>query len=205
VVGDSRHSSLRETELQIYRPQYQQPWRYMRLLTHAAGDPLSRVEAVEAAVASVDPDLPATDPRTLVDVVDEFLLPQRGLSMMMGLLALGALVLSSVGIYGVIGQFVSRRTREIGIRMAIGATRGSVLSLILRRGLLLAGSGVLAGLVAAVAVARLLESFLFGVGALDVPSFVLTGAFLLGVAGLASALPARRAARVDPLEALRSE
>jgi ABC-type antimicrobial peptide transport system permease subunit len=125
--------------------------------------------------------------------------------MMMGLLALGALVLSSVGIYGVIGQFVSRRTREIGIRMAIGATRGSVLSLILRRGLLLAGSGVLAGLVAAVAVARLLESFLFGVGALDVPSFVLTGAFLLGVAGLASALPARRAARVDPLEALRSE
>jgi ABC-type antimicrobial peptide transport system permease subunit len=125
--------------------------------------------------------------------------------LLVGFFGLLALLLAAVGIYGVISYSVGQRTREIGIRMALGAQRGKVFEMILRQGLMLAGSGIALGVVAALGVGRMLAGFLYGVGASDPLTFISLTIFLAAVALAASFFPARRAAKIDPMRALRYE
>jgi putative ABC transport system permease protein len=124
---------------------------------------------------------------------------------LIGLFSLAALLLSAIGIYGLIHYFVEQRTNEIGVRMALGARYGDVVTLVMRQGLTLAGYGITVGLLAALGMARLFSSLLYGVGSNDPLTFVVAPVILLGVAVLACWIPARRAARIDPVNALRHD
>jgi putative ABC transport system permease protein len=177
----------------------------MTLLVRTAGDPGQWVDELRAAVAAIDPNLPLVDVGTLSGHLAGLLSQERLAATLLGLAALLALVLAATGLYGVIAYAVSRRTRELGLRMALGARRGDVLALVLRRGMALALAGLALGLAAAFAGTRLLEGFLYGTRRTDPLTFVTVSGLLLAVALLASYLPARTAARVDPLRALRHE
>jgi putative ABC transport system permease protein len=124
---------------------------------------------------------------------------------LLGVFSAIAMLLASIGIYGVMSYSVTQRSRELGIRMALGAARGRVLALVVGQGMALAGAGIAIGLVAAFALTRLLTSQLFGVGATDAPTFTIVSALLVAIALLATLLPAMRATRVDPVVALRDE
>jgi ABC-type antimicrobial peptide transport system permease subunit len=156
-------------------------------------------------VHGIDPGLPLISTRTLLSELDSMLGNRRALMWLLGLFAGLALALASVGLYGVLSYDVSQRTREIGIRGAIGATRGQIVTMILRQGLWKAGLGLSAGLTGAVFFARLLRKMLFDVSVTDPVTYVAVAGLLLLVAFAASWLPARRAAKVDPVIALRAE
>jgi len=175
------------------------------VLARTAGEPLPMTSMVSEAVWRVDPNLPLVEIRSLEQVVREFLLPQTAMSATLGALALGALLLAVVGVYGLMAFFVSRRTHEIGIRMALGASPRDVLAMVLGRGLWLTLAGLAGGLAAAVGLAQVMSSLLFGVGAVDPFTFVVVPALLLAVALLSCYVPARRAAAVDPVVSLRCE
>jgi putative ABC transport system permease protein len=179
--------------------------RNMTLIVRADGDPLSLVGPVRSEVRRLDPSLPLANVRTMTQVVDASLATPRLTSSLISLFAAVALVLAAVGVSGVLAYLVSRRRREIGIRLALGASRANVLNLILRRGLLTAGIGIVAGLLAAFLLSRLMEGLLYGVPARDPATYAGAALLLLAVAFAASAVPALRASRVDPLEALRAE
>jgi ABC-type antimicrobial peptide transport system permease subunit len=179
--------------------------RNMTLIVRADGDPLSLVGPIRSEVRRLDPNLPLANVRTMAQVVDASLATPRLTSSLISLFAAVALVLAAVGVSGVLAYLVSRRRREIGIRLALGASRANVLNLILRRGLLTAGIGIVAGLVAALLLSRLMEGLLYGVPARDPATFAGAALLLLAVALAASAVPALRASRVDPLEALRAD
>jgi ABC-type antimicrobial peptide transport system permease subunit len=157
--------------------------------------------SVRAALRQVDASLPTAEFRTLEEVVDRAVSPRRFVVMLLGGFALLALLLASLGIYGVVSYSVTQRTQEIGIRMALGASARHVQLRVLRETVGLALVGILVGLAASAGVARLLESLLFGVKPGDVATFLV----LTSVAALAGYLPARRASRIDPMAALRSE
>jgi putative ABC transport system permease protein len=206
VVGNTKHSELsEESEMQIYRPQFQMPDRYLRLVVKTATDPLTPVPSLRQAVWAVDQGLPITEIRTLDQVVEEFLLPQRSLAITLVIVAASALILATVGIYGVMSYLVSRRTHEVGIRLALGAEQRDVLKLILGRGMKLASIGIGIGLAAALALTQLMASLLVGVSATDPVTFVGVCVLLASAALLACYIPARRAMRVDPMVALRYE
>jgi ABC-type antimicrobial peptide transport system permease subunit len=160
---------------------------------------------VRAAMKAFDPNLPATEFTTLGQIVDHAVAPRRLITNLLSAFSSLALVLAAIGLYGVIAYSVSQRTREIGIRMAVGAQRGDVLRLIVGEGFKMAALGVVLGLIAARFATRVLGSLLFGVTATDPLIFTANAAILIAVALLASAIPARRAARVDPMKALRCE
>jgi len=160
---------------------------------------------VREAIAVADPSLPISDVRSMERVARDFLIPQRMLANALLVLGGAALLLAVVGIYGVLAQQVAGRTQEIGVRMALGATRSSVLGLVLRRGLKLSAIGGAIGIAASLATARLLESFMFGLTATDATTMVGVALALGGTAVLACVIPAARAARIDPLEALHYE
>jgi putative ABC transport system permease protein len=204
VVGHVRKYGLDgRIKEQYYVPAPQLPRRSMFLVLRTAGDPGSVAAAARAAVRDLDADLPLFQVRTMERVVEETLVGRRFAMLLMSLFAALALLLAAVGLYGVISCSVAQRTREIGIRMALGARGGDVVRMVVRRGLALAAIGLALGLAAALAVTRLLSSLLFSVRPTDPLTFVSLAALLLAVAGVASFLPARRAARVDPIEALR--
>lgn len=159
--------------------------------------------AVTDVVGAIDSEIPVGPVRGMEAVIADSLARERLLSVLLTVFAATALLLGSIGVYGVISYSVGRRTREIGLRIAVGARPGEVLSLVVRQGLLLGAIGVALGIVASLGTGRLLEGFLFGVSQTDVPTLVLVGAGMLFVAAVASFLPARRAAGVDPLTALR--
>jgi len=206
VVEDTRQVDVALAPgAQIFVPQAQAPTRHLRVLARTAGEPLPMTSMVSEAVWRVDPNLPLVEIRSLEQVVREFLLPQTAMSATLGALALGALLLAVVGVYGLMAFFVSRRTHEIGIRMALGASPRDVLTMVLRRGLWLTLTGLVAGLAAAVGLAQVMSSLLFGVGAVDPFTFVVVPALLLAVALLSCYVPARRAAALDPLVSLRCE
>jgi len=193
------------TPMQTYVPLAQLPPPSFWLTVRTAGDPLQSVAAVERAIHSIDKDLPVFAIRSM----DQLLGSSRAqrlltLVLLVSFAAL-ALLLAAVGIYGVISYSVKQRTRELGIRMALGAQRGDVLKLILTQGLKLTIIGVVIGLGAAFALTRWMESLLFGVRPTDPLTFAAIVIVLLSVALLACWLPARRATKVDPLVALRSE
>ena len=165
----------------------------------------SFLRQIQEAVWSVNPTLPLAEVQTLADVSRKSV-AQTSFTLMMLAIAGGmSLALSLIGIYGVLSYSVSRRVREIGIRLALGVEQGALKRMFVRQGLILAATGVAIGLPAAAALTRLLESFLFRVGALDSLTYAAVPLILLLTSALASYLPARRAAAVDPVEALRSE
>ena len=169
------------------------------------GDAMALLNPSREAVRSVNRNLPLARVRTLDEYVDRSMARTSFTLVMLGISALVALFLGSVGIYGVISYVVSQRTREIGVRMAIGAETGHVSRMVLKQALMLAAGGVLIGLVAAVGMTRLMSSLLFGVNPMDPVTFGSVALGLSAVALLASYLPARRAAMGDPVVALRSE
>jgi len=175
------------------------------VVVRVGATPMAMVGAVRAALRDVDPRAPLLNPRTVESVVEESMAATSFTVVLLGIAAGVAVLLGTVGIYGVISYIVSRRTQEIGVRMALGAPASSVLTSILGQGLKLTGLGILIGLLLAWGMSRALASLLYGVTATDPATFAGTAGLLALVATLATWIPARRASRVDPVEALRSE
>lgn len=206
VVKDSKYNALVEDPQPfLYRPLAQNYTPDATLHVRTAADAAALVATVRNAVHEIDPRLTVFDVRTLKEQVDRSLAPQRLNVWLLTTFGVVALLLAAIGIYGVASYSVSQRTREIGIRMALGAARRDVLRLVLRQGLALIVIGVAVGLGGALIVTRLLSSLLFGVRATDLTTFVTTALMLTAAAVLATYIPARRATRVDPLMALRYE
>jgi len=206
VVADIRMTSLLDDGgAAVYLPHTQLAIGMMTLVVRTDLDPLSLIASVGAAVRSLDPELPLADVRTMEEVVDLTLSRQRVLATLLTVFALMGLVLSGVGVYGVMAYSVAQRTREIGVRMALGATRESVLRLVLGQAARLVTVGVAAGLVCAVGATQLLKVLLFRTSALDPWTFGVTTVALAAVATLASLAPALRGTRVTPVQALRVE
>jgi predicted permease len=175
------------------------------LVVRTAGDPMQLAAPVRQQIREMDPNIPVANIRPMTEVVSTALATPRLTGFLMGAFAAIALTLAAVGIYGVLAYLVARRTHEIGIRLAVGANRSQVLALVLKQGLTLAGGGIVVGIIAAFLLTRLMQSLLYEVRPSDPWTFVTVSVALVGVALLASALPAFRAMRVSPLIALRTE
>ncbi|HVS04071.1 MAG TPA: FtsX-like permease family protein, partial [Thermoanaerobaculia bacterium] len=206
IARDAKYANLgEETPAFVYFP-IDQLWRPShQLLVRTEGDPLRLAPALAAAVRAIDPALPRPEVISLEEVTRVALLPQRVAAGVTGALGGVGLLLTAVGLYGMIAFAASRRTREIGVRMAFGARRADVLGLIVGEGLRLAGLGVLLGLLLAAAATRVMAGLLLGVSPLDAGTFLGAALLFVGVAAAASYLPARRAAAGDPVAALRAE
>jgi predicted permease len=179
--------------------------RQFAVVLHVSGNPLAFVAAAREALREVDPRLPMVDPTTVEKTTRDAMAATSFTALLLGVAAGIALLLGSVGIYGVISYVVTRRTQEIGVRMALGAPAAQVLREVVRQGMVLTGVGVAVGLGGAWAVSRVLASLLYGVSATDPATYIVTTVALSGIAALASWFPARRASRVDPMVALRAE
>jgi putative ABC transport system permease protein len=191
------------TKERIYRPLSQNTNSGMTLMIKTGMDPNQLVSQVRAAVQSIDPEQPVAQVRTMEQLVDRSLGVRRAPMMLLTIFGAVALVLSAIGIYGVLAYGVTQRVREFGIRQALGADQRSILSLVLRQGMMRVGIGVALGLAGAFFLSRYLESMLFGVTARDIPVFAGVTVLLFAVAMLACYVPARRATRIDPMIALR--
>ena len=206
VVGNIRHDSLAAPlRPGVYVPYAQLPHGNVRLVVRTAGDPLALAAPVRGAIWALDPDLPVVDEMTLARVVARSVWQSRLYSWLFGIFGGVALLLAATGVYGVVSYGVSRRAREIGIRMALGASRRDVRRLIVGQGARLAALGLALGLAAAYLLTPVLASLLFGVTATDPATFAGAALGLLAVALGAAWLPARRAARRDPAAALRAD
>lgn len=206
VVGDIKHRGLGlRASPEVFLSNLQEPESWATIAIRTEGDPLSLVSAVRARIRAIDKDLPLERIRTLEDVRAESVGDARLNAGLLGAFGALALVMAIVGIYGVVSYSVAQRTHEIGIRTAIGATGHDVVKLILGRAVMLTLVGVLAGTAGALALSQLLERLLFNVKPADPITLIGMSILLSGVAILASYIPARRALRVDPLEALRAQ
>jgi putative ABC transport system permease protein len=206
VVGDARVRGAREAvRIETFVPYWQFPEPGMNILLKTAGDPALLAGPLKQAVASIDPTVPVQGITTLADIVGESIEQPRFLAMLSAAFAALALMLAAVGIYGVMAYVVAQRTTEIGVRMALGASRGEVFGLIVGDGLKVTGLGVALGIGGSIVVARWLTTLLFEISPGDPRTLVATAAALLVVAVAACIVPARRATRVDPMVALRGE
>ncbi len=206
VVGDVKNYGLdQSTTMQIYEPFTQQPFRSMSLVARAAGDPAAMTAAIRNVVLSLDKEQPVANVVTLDQLLTVSVAQRRFSMLLLGVFAAAALLLASVGIYGVLSYAVTQRTNEIGIRMALGARSRDVVRLVVGQGMKLVGAGVGLGLAGALLLTRLMTALLFEVSATDPVTFVSITLLLACVATLACWIPARRAAKLDPMVALRSE
>lgn len=208
VVGDIANAQLDSPELPaIYLPFTQDPNSYISYVVRTQGNPANALSGIREALRESDPQLFLIQPTSMEQVIDRspavFL--RRYPSYLIGSFAALAMVLAMIGLYGLISYSVSQRTREFGIRIAVGAARGDILGLVLKQGVKLAAIGVGAGIIAALALTRLMTSLLFGVRSFDPETFLLVSVGLAAVALAACYVPARRAVRVDPISALRHE
>jgi len=205
IIGDVRSESLESAAPnQLYLPFAQNGADGMAIVVRTSR-PDGVAAALRTAVAEIDPDEPVHDIRPLADVVSESTEQPRFRAFLTAIFAALALALAAIGIYGVLSYSVTRRTHEIGIRVALGAARHDILRLVVGREMLLASIGVAIGSIGAALASRALSALLFGVAATDVPTFAAVAVILLGVALAASVVPARRALRIDPMTALREE
>ncbi|MEO8044155.1 MAG: ABC transporter permease [Spartobacteria bacterium] len=203
IVGDLRHRGLDQPlKPEFYVPFAQQPYSALILAVRSTQDPTSLTTAIRTSVQAVDPTLPVAHVRTLEQVIADSIAPRRLSVVLLAVFAGIALVLASVGIYGVMSFLVVQRTHEIGVRMALGAQRSDVLRLVIAHAGTLVAAGTVLGLVVALLSTSVLRSVLYEVSALDLPIFVFVTLILAAVALLASYIPARRATRADPMIAL---
>ena len=206
VVGRIKQDALEtDSRIAIYFPHTQFPTRAMNVVLKTTADPVSLAAPALAEIRRMDPDLPVYNVRAMSDRVEESLARRRFAMLLLSLFAALALGLAALGVYGVLAYLVSHGTREIGIRLALGATPRAILALIVRHGLTLTVLGLVAGTVAALTLARFMQRLLFQVDARDPATFIGVMIVLLAVAFAATVIPARRAARIDPIESLRGE
>ncbi|HSE37524.1 MAG TPA: ABC transporter permease, partial [Blastocatellia bacterium] len=206
VVGDVKQSGLDvEARPEMFSPYYQVTVPFGTFLVRTKGDPAAMTSAVRGAMQEIDRDLPLYGIKTVNDVISESVAPRRLNMLLLGIFGGLALALAAVGLYGVISYSVSQRTREIGIRMALGASHKSVLRLVVGQGMVLSTIGVAIGVVASFFLTKFLATLLFGVSPTDAMTFVGISVLLIGVSIVASFIPARRAMKVDPMVALRYE
>ena len=206
VAQDGKYAGLTEDPRSfVYRPVWQSYSGSSNLIVRSRTDSERLLSTLRGEIAALDPQLPISSAKTMVDHLNFPMLPARLAAILLGSFGLLALVLAAIGLYGVMSYTVSKRTREIGIRMALGAESRDVMSMVLRQGMALAAAGVAIGLLAAFALTRALTSLLYGVSATDAATFTVVALLLTGVALVACFVPARRATRVDPMVALRHE
>jgi putative ABC transport system permease protein len=206
VIADVKYSGLeRPADNAIFRPFAQQPWPNVYLIARTSGDSRTLTAAIQRLITRVDPAIVVSKVSTLDDVVLDAAAQPRLRTLLTAALAGLTLALAAVGLYGVISRSVTQRTNEIGIRMALGATRQNIVVLVLREGMTLASVGVAVGAVVSYVGARMIASLLYGVAPTDAVSFALASGCLLLFALIASYLPARKATAIDPVVALRAE
>lgn len=206
VVGDTHESALeRDPNPTIYWPLEREPYPFMTLVIRSAIDPLLLAATVQKEVHAIDPDQPVADVRTLDSVVAKSIAHPRFETLLLGIFAGIALMLASVGLYGVMNYSAAQRTHEIGIRMALGASRRDILRLVLGKGMLLTLAGVAIGVLVSLALTRLMQNLLYAVKATDVLTFLAVSALLALVAFIANFIPAWQASRGNPIIALRYE
>ena len=207
VVGNVRHVGLdADPQSEIYQLLGQAQWPSMFVaIRSATSDPTSVTSEAQNAVWSVNKDVPLANVRTMQDVISDSVQRRKFSMLLLSIFAGVAMLLAAIGLYGVMSYSVAQRTHEIGIRMALGARRPDVLTLVVKQGMALALVGIAAGTVLSLAMTRLISGMLFGISATDPLTFVAVGAILGTVAFLANYLPARRASKVDPMVALRYE
>ena len=207
VVGDVKDGKLNaETRPHTYEPYLQnRQMRSLRVVLRGARGPENLAAAMRAQVLALDRDLPVSDLQTMEQVIVDSVAPQRFNTILLGSFAVVALILASVGIYGVMSYLVTQRTSEIGVRMALGAQQKDVFRLVVRHGMGLVLIGLAMGLVGALDATQLLRNLLFGIGATDPATYSAVSLLLIGVALLASVIPAYRASKVDPMGALKCE
>jgi putative ABC transport system permease protein len=206
VVGSVKHSELKgESRPAMYVVANQNPWQYMTIVIRSNDDPANLTSTVRREVAAVDKEQPLSEITTMAELFAKAVAPQRFNMLLVGLFAVLALILATVGIYGVISYSVTQRAQEMGVRLALGASARDILRLIISQAMLTALIGIGLGLVAAFALTRVMTSLLYEVSATDPAIFAGLSLFLVGVALTASYIPARRATKVDPLVTLRYE
>jgi putative ABC transport system permease protein len=209
VAGAVKDRSLAEPmSPHLYLAYAQRQWPFMRgmyLTVRTATEPTAVTATIRNQVSRIDPDLPVWSIRTMATVIDSTLSRQRLINLLLTVFALVAVLLAAIGVYGVMSVYVGNRTTEFGIRLALGAQPGNLLRTVLRQGVRLVAAGIALGIAGAIALTRTMASLLFEVSVTDPVVFTGVPLLLLAVALLACWLPARRATKIDPLVALRSE
>jgi putative ABC transport system permease protein len=206
VVGDVRHQALeREAGPDLYKPSTQLAWKQMHFVVRAKANPLALVPAIRREIAATAPDVGAFNFASLEEEVGNSLWQSRLRGWLLGFFSLVALALAATGLYGAVAYGVAQRTREIGVRMALGANRAAVLRLVLGQGMRAVAFGLCAGIGGALLLSRALKASLFGISGTDLTSYGVASLVLAATACIAALIPARRASRVNPMEALRTE
>jgi putative ABC transport system permease protein len=205
VVGSVRFGLAREPSPLLYSWFPQEPNPRIMVVARTTGDPLAMANPFTAEVAAIDPDQPIAEIQLMEGLVSSHVSQPRTTLVVLGSFAAAALLLLSIGLYGVLAFGVAQRTKEIGIRVAIGAERGDVVRLFMRRGLRLTSAGLAIGIVVSLALGRVVAGLLFGVTPTDTATLLACALFLLAVATVASYLPARHASHLDPIDALKHD
>jgi hypothetical protein len=205
VVGAARYHDPRVESLDVYVPYMQSPWKLNHLVVRAAGDPRALTASLRSAIAEMDPEVRAVQVATVGDLAAVALRQPRFQMTLVGVFAVLALLLGAVGIFGVVSFATARRTRELGVRLALGARGADVKRLVIGETLRTVAVGIAVGLGSALAGVRLLRGIVYGVSAADPLTFIAVPVVVTAVAVLAAAIPARRASRVDPIMVLRAD